>query len=172
MSKSELLEKYSKVIEMPASNIAFIFYNNLKKEKDNYTHIKVVIKLSDGKNYNHDYFISQLEIVKQKLNLFNNVSELMKEKDYNALFKLFDLSAATNLKEKDIENYCSISNKNYGQIIKTQFQGFSFFKTQNEELLQLSGIQQRDKQNIPISLFIDFKKKSTENSINTMKFEF
>jgi len=41
MSQSELIESYSNMLELPASNIAYLFYSNLNDEQDNYTHVKV-----------------------------------------------------------------------------------------------------------------------------------
>ena len=165
-----------RVIELPASNIAFIFYKNLKNEKSNYTTIKVVIKLKDGRSDNFEYSISQLEIVNQKFNVLTKVSDLIQTKDYSALFKLFDLSVAADLNVKKLEDYCSKMDSDYGKIVKVQFQGFSFFKNsddpKNKELLHLAGIQQRDKQNTPLSVFVDFNKIDIEGSVYTLKFDF
>jgi hypothetical protein len=172
MSKSDMLENYAKLIEMPSSNIAFMFYYNLKEEKRNYTQIKVVVKLKDGHGDNFEYSTSQLEIVKQKVDLIFKVSDLIKLKDYNGLYKLFDLTVAPNLKETDIESYCSKSDIAYGQIVKFQLQGFSFFNSNGKDLLHLAGVQQRDKQNTPLTIFVDPKKTQIEGSVITMKFEF
>lgn len=43
ISKSDIIEKYARIAEMPASNIAYLFYRNLKNENNNYDEIHVVI---------------------------------------------------------------------------------------------------------------------------------
>jgi hypothetical protein len=172
MSKSDMLENYAKLIEMPASNIAFMFYNNLKEEKNNYTHIKVVVTLKILGHADYEYSTSQLEMVKQNVDLISKVSDFLKLKDYKGLYKLFDLTAVPNLQETDIESYCSQLDIAYGQIVKFQLQGFSFFNSNGKDLLHLSGVQQRDKQNTPLTIFVDPKKTQIEGSVMAMKFEF
>src|SRR5215211_4880183 len=55
VSKSSEIDNFSTVAEMPASNIAYLFYRNLKNEKNNYNEIQVELILGDGKNENFSY---------------------------------------------------------------------------------------------------------------------
>ena len=172
MMQNELLEKYSQIIEMPLSNIAYLFYKNLKEEKEKYSFIRVTINFKDGEIEQKDYPIEKLEIVSKKVNTLTHASDLIGTSNYKRLFELIDLESSPNITVEKLESICTQVDNRFGVVDSLLFQGFSFFQPldSQKEFLHLAGAQFRNGQNMPFSIFIDPKKESIENSINTIKF--
>ena len=170
MSKSELIESYSNMLEMPASNVAYLFYSNLGSEQSKYNQIKVKINLNNGKSFESAYPAAEIKEVENFIPVLNDVSLKIKLKDYKGLMLLFDTNLVSGLNENQLKSYCSPSDSAYGKIKETQFQGYAFFKSETDkrEMVHLAGILVRQNNNTPISLFIDRKSKK----ILTMKFKF
>ena len=170
MSKSKLIESYSDMLELPASNIAYLFYKNLNKEQDNYTYIKVKINLSNGQSSEYNYYADDLKEVEKLTPILQIVSKEIKEGDYDGLLSQFDEKIAANLSVEKLKSYCAPYDSAYGQIDQTQFQGFAFFQGEQDSkpLAHLAGIMIRKKGNTPISLFVDRKSEK----VVTMKYKF
>lgn len=161
MSESKLIESYSDMLGMPASNIAYLFYTNLKEEKEKYTHIKVKINLTGGHSQEFYYSTQDLKEVETLTPVLQTVSEIIKTKDFNALYSLIDQSFAAEVSADQLKSYCTPFDSAYGQIRTTQFQGFSFFhdKDSNREQALLNGIMLRTGKNTPISVVVDRQNK-------------
>jgi hypothetical protein len=176
LEQSRLLEKLSYIIEMPASNIALIFYENLNNdEKEKYSLIRVTINFMDSKKSQFDFPINILETVTEKSETLNEVSNLMKISDYSTLSELFYKENDSGFSNERIKDVCNELDTKYGKIDSLQFQGFSFFKSKernNKDYLILAGIQYRSLQNIPLVITIDSRKETIEESIINLKFEF
>jgi len=170
ISKSKLIESYSNMLEMPASNIAYLFYSNLGNEQSKYNQIKVKINLNNGKSFESAYPAIEIKEVEDFIPMLNDVTLKIKLKDYKGLMSLFDTNIVSGLNENQLKFYCAPIDSAYGEIKESQFQGYAFFnsKTEKREMIHLAGILVRQKSNTPISLFIDRKSKK----ILTMKFKF
>ncbi len=176
MKDSELLESYSQVIEMPTSNIAYLFYKNLgKEEKEKYSFIRVTIDFKNGEKHQTDYDLVDLERLSKNVERIKYTTDLMIKKDYSTLFTHFDKEVAPDLTIEQLSSLCTKVDSQYGQIDSIQFQGFSFFdvsKPTEKELLHLAGIHLRNGQNTPFSIFVDPNRGENEEYLNTLKFEF
>ena len=170
MSQSELIESYSNMLELPASNIAYIFYSNLNEEKNNYTHVKVKINLSGGEPYEYSITAEELEEIKVLAPILETTSGLIESQDYEGLLSQFDKEIATGLNAAQLGAYCTPYDSAYGKVETAQFQGYSFFKDNetHRPLVHIVGILKRGRNNTPISLFVDRKTKK----VVTMKYEF
>jgi hypothetical protein len=170
MSKSELIESYSNMLELPASNIAHLFFSNLKNEQDNYSYVKVTINLSGGQSSEYNYTVDDLTELESLTSILQSVAKEIKTKNYRDLLSHFDTSIATTLTAEQLTSYCTPYDSAYGEINKTQFQGYAFFESEddNRPLAHVAGIMIREKENTPISLFIDRESKK----VITMKYEF
>lgn len=69
LSESALMEQYKDSSEFTGSNIAYLFYRNLKKEASHYNYIKVKIDFSDGKTKEYSYSTQDLYLVNLKMPL-------------------------------------------------------------------------------------------------------
>jgi len=161
MSKSKALEKYSEILEIPASNIAYLFYSNLNDEKKNYTHVKVKINLNNGKQQEFYYPHEDIETMEKFAPILSDISNQFKSQDYEAFFNDFDRDIARNLNMDQIHSLCSEYDSLYGNAIEIQLQGFTFHDSaaDNRALLRLFGIMKRKKKNTPISAYIDRNSK-------------
>ena len=170
MSESRLLDNYSEILEMPASNIAFLFYSNLNSEKDNYTHVKVKINLSNGESYEYKYSVVDLNEILRLTPILQEASNYIKAQNYQELLSLFETDIASTISPSMLKNYCEPYDSIYGLTKHTQFQGYALFTSEKDqrELVQLGGIMTRKKENTAISLFIDRKSMKVVN----LKYEF
>ena len=170
MSNSALLDSYASMLEMPASNIAFLFFSNLKDDRTKYTQIKVKINLTTGESYENTYSTKDLVEVESLIPILAEVSDKIKAHDYEGFRALFVQEEETNVSAEQLQSHCAPLDSAYGNIDQTQFQGYAFFESEQDEraLVHLAGIQIREKENTPISLYIDRKSKG----ITTFKNKF
>jgi hypothetical protein len=83
-SQSASIDSLAKVAELPGSNIAYLFYKNLDKEEKNYNQIQSKLFFGDGGTMEFNYTMPQLEKVKSKMKLVDNIVSLIKNKNFNA----------------------------------------------------------------------------------------
>ena len=170
MKKSEMLEQYSDLLEMPASNIAYIFYSNLDKDKNEYTHIRVRIELEGGETYEGKYPVDQLALIERYIPVLGQVTTTMIEKDYAGLLQLFDDDVAKSLSAEQLNEYCSKYDTALGNPTMSQLQGFSYFQDEKsgKPLVHIAGVLGREKDSSPITLFLN----AANGKVRTLKFEY
>lgn len=163
MSNSKLLNTYSNMPELVASNIAYIFYSNLGEEEKKYDYIEVVILFSDKNIYKYECSMDNIQKAYQLIPIWGEVTEKMKQQDCDSLLNYFDTNVV-DVDVKFLKTYCNSYDSAYGKISKIEFQGFMLFDDGIEEyagktMIHLAGITLREKKRIPISLYIDTKSK-------------
>ncbi|MFC4262640.1 hypothetical protein ACFOWM_07115 [Ferruginibacter yonginensis] len=77
LSKSASIDSLAKVPELHCSNIVYILYKNLDKEKNNYNHIESELIFGDGGTMKSSFTIAQLEKVKSKIQLVDKIVSLI-----------------------------------------------------------------------------------------------
>jgi hypothetical protein len=156
LSQSPLAQRYSKIPEMVASNVAFFFYKNLKGEKNKYDAIQSAIILDDGKEYSFTYSIDQLEIVNKRTSLFNKINNLIKEKDYKAINSLLNDSTLIKYDKAALISNMSKIDSSFGDVKSFNMAGFRFSNLdKGRQILHLCGIIVRKKENNEFSIDID-----------------
>ena len=161
MSKSKIIEKFSSILELPASNIAYLFYSNLKEEQDNYTEVHVTIKLTKGETHKFIYNSKDLKEIEKFTPILEVVSSKIKSQDIVGLLTDFDKEIAKDIDVELFEKTCIKVDSAFGKINETYFHGFMFteFTEYKDPIVQLVGIMKREKQDIPLSLYINRKTK-------------
>jgi hypothetical protein len=157
MSKSEVVEKYSDVVEMPASNIAYLFYHDLEKEKNNYNEIRSVVILKDGSHSTFKYATKKLAIVEKKMSVVQKIVNVLKSRHYEDIkpFLQPDTNYIRYDKEELIANLAKLDPQ-FGTIQEFRPLGFRFGQTEyGRDYLHISGALIRDKQNTEFSVDID-----------------
>ena len=91
MSNSDLLDTLSYIPHLPASNIALIFYSNLKKEKSNYSIIKVKLNLSNGDTHEFEYNTDELDELEFLTKKLESISNKIESKNYEAIKFMINL---------------------------------------------------------------------------------
>ena len=162
MAKSDVLEENANRIEMPASNIAYLFYKNLKEEKSNYNEIHAVIIFKDGTEKTFEYSTDKLELVQQRMNLANKTVELLTNKDYDNLKLLLNNELVDYDKDELISNLIKFEPQ-FGDI--KEFRPFGFRVNQNKsgiDILHISGALIREVQNSEFSVDLDLNSNKEE----------
>ena len=161
MSKSKIIEQFSSMLELPASNIAYLFYSNLKEEQDNYTEVHVTIKLTKGETYKFIYKSKDLKEIEKFTPILEEVSSKFKSQDIVGILSDFDKEIAKDIDVELFEKTCFKVDSAFGKINKTYFHGFMFteFTEYKDPIVQLVGIMKREKQDIPLTLYINRKTK-------------
>lgn len=162
LSKSEFIDEKAKVAQMPASNIAYLFYKNLnKEERAIYDEIHTVLIFSDGETMTFEFPSNQLELVDQRMKVVNKIVGLIKEKNFEALRPLLNDTALVNYdKEELITNITNIDPQ-FGNVTEG-FRPFGFRINKAKDgtdVLHISGAIIRDKQSNEFSVDLDLNGK-------------
>ena len=157
ISKSELLNLDSKNVLSHSANIAYLFYSNLGSEKANYNEIKVKVDLSNGSNQEFVYSNKELDKIEKLEPYLKRIIDKITNKNYKELSSLFDESVKVN--PSSIGDLFSSLEGQYGEIKKSQTQGFENKKTNNfGDVVLVREILVLEKKSITMNLI--FKKDS------------
>jgi hypothetical protein len=166
-----VIDRYSSNSEMPASNIAYLFYRNLKDEKNNYDEIHTILIFNDGAKAINSYSKDTLEIVDRKMKVVNKVVDLLKSKNFEGIRQILNPDTAHIHYSKD-ELISNLSKHDtlFNNIKVIVPWGFRFDKfSDGYTKLHISAILTRDKQNCAFS--VDFDPTSTKDDILLLDFK-
>jgi hypothetical protein len=170
ISESKLIESFSKRLQLPASNIAFIFWSNITVERDFYTHVRVTINTEDKNTRSFSFSTEELKEMEMLIPMLTNVTQIIRAKKHEMLLPLFELKTDSLTTLNNLKAECYTYDLKYGDPYDIQFQGCFFYtdKTNNRPMAHLTGMMIRKKGNIFLSLFIDRK----SHKIIDLKFKF
>ena len=155
--KSNEIDSLASKAELPGSNIAYIFYKNLKEEKNKYSQIETELNFHDGGNMKFSYTPKQLEKVKTKFVLAEKIVTLLQNKDFKTLKTYFKTDTSLfnfGLEEAMLD--LKKAESSFGNIERFVPYGFSFEKAiGTKEILHLSGAIIRDKKSNYFSINVD-----------------
>jgi hypothetical protein len=158
LSKSDAIEERAKVAQMPASNIAYLFYKNLnQEERDNYDEIHTVLIFADGEKMTFEFPTKQLELVKQKMKVVDKIVDLIKEKNFEALRPLLNDTAFVTYDKNELITNLTNFDPQFGNVTEG-FRPFGFRINKAKdgtEVLHISGAIIRDKQSNEFSVDLD-----------------
>ncbi|MCR8561794.1 hypothetical protein KXD93_29325 [Mucilaginibacter sp. BJC16-A38] len=157
LSKSESLDKFSRVPEVAASNIAYLFFKSLKGEKRNYDEIHSVLLFRSGSKFEASYSIDKLELIAHKLTILDKVVDLIKNKKFEVLKSLLSDGSYTPAAKSDLMRNIQKIELSLGNIKGFRPYGFKFETLNGYNVLNILGIVLRDKENTEISLKVDLK---------------
>lgn len=161
MEKSNLIESYSEILELPASNIAYLFYSNLRNEQKNYTTIKVVLKLENGKAEEFEYSTWKLKQIKKIIPALNSIIDDVKYQNFKNLHTKFDPMIAKDITPEALKDFLFPTDSAYGITKEYQFHGFNYFYDEdNRPLIELVNVMMREKANTPLIIVLDKKNKT------------
>ncbi|GAA4334191.1 hypothetical protein [Flaviaesturariibacter amylovorans] len=92
--KSAAIESSRAGADLISSNIAFLFYRNLKEERDKYTGIKVKIVGTGDKVLEAVYPVPDLKLALARFGVVNEVVALLDKQDYKAFGERVDLDTS------------------------------------------------------------------------------
>ena len=161
MSESDAIEERLDKPKLPSSNIAYIFYKNLKEEKKNYDAIHVVLISKDNSKQQFEYPISTLEQVEKRMGLNDKTVSLLKEKKFEEISSMLNNELIPFDKEELVPRLIELEPQ-FGNIKEYRFFGFMIVPFKGKEILHLSGALLREKQNHEFSIDIDFNSENDE----------
>lgn len=163
MSQSEVIESYSKVAQMPASNVAYLFYKNLKDEKSNYDEIHTVLKFNDGDEMTFKYPVEQLDIVSSRMPTVEKIVELIKLKQFQEIKPLLNDTSVANYDKNELVTNMENIDSQFGELKEFLPYGFRINETEDgKRYLHISGAILRDKQNHEFSADFDLDRPKEE----------
>ena len=167
MSKITTIEEFMEVAELPASNIAYLFYKNLRAEREHYDEIHVVIDNGKGKSFEMKYPKPGLDIVEKKVSLMNTIARHIQDKNFDAIKQSISenpMIALTPIKSKNNLVDSIIKGESlFGTIKSFEPFGFQFRKTrEGRNILHLSGLFVRAGQNTQFSVDLDANPKNDD----------
>jgi hypothetical protein len=172
LSKSEVIEQKAKVAQMPASNIAYLFYKNLnKEERDNYNEIHTVLIFADGEKMTFEFPSEQLELVGQRLKVVNKVVGLIKEKNFEALKPMLNDKALVSYDKNELVANLVKVDPQFGNVTEG-FRPFGFRINKAKDgtdVLHISGAIIRDKQSNEFS--VDLNLNGKDDSIYVLQYK-
>lgn len=160
-------------IGLSASNCALMIHQSFSStERNAYSFVRVIIA-KDRKEFQHDFAADRLKIVERELVKLARTVKLLKEDKYEALLELFNASIVKNINKNQFEKEQFEVDSTFGEINDYVTQGFVFFNEnidgEIKEMLKLSGLLIREKQNTNFNVIIDLAEQ--EQSLWSMSFE-
>ncbi len=160
MTESEIIESFDH-LDLSSSHIAYLFYNNLKEEKNNYDEVQVVIVLNDKSEHEYTFPVSTLERVNQRMIVLDKTVLLLKNQDYESIKSMLNIELIPVDKEELVPRMKEVEPQ-LGKIQEFQFFGFKIVTYKGVEVLHLSGALIREKQNHEFSIDIDYNSDKEE----------
>ncbi|AXT59204.1 hypothetical protein D1816_02190 [Aquimarina sp. AD10] len=161
MSQSDEIEKRLDKPILPSSNIAYIFYKNLKEEKKNYDAIHVILVSKNNVEQEFKYPVSTLEKVEQRISLNDKTVNLLKEKKFENLKTMLNNELIPFDKNELVPRLIKLEPQ-FGDIKEYRFFGFMIAPYKGKDILHLSGALLREKQNHEFSIDVDFNSNRDE----------
>ncbi len=160
-SNSEGIEQLAKMAEMPASNIAYLFYKNLKEEKTNYDEIHTVISLADGSKMTFKFTTEQLKLVEARMAVAYKVVGIIKSKNYDAIRPMLADTGLIDYDKNEFMARLKSGDTLFGNVTDG-FRPYGFYITKEDggkNRLHISGVIIRDKQSneFSIDLYLNWK---------------
>jgi len=153
------LKKYFETAEQPASNCAYLLYQELsKREKSNDSFIRVI--LSEYSKTPYEFRMETLHKVEQCIPALNRTIDCFKKGQYDVLASLFNPNIPTDAlsAEKFREANLPIDST-YGKISSYVLEGFVNVDVdlggRSLKLLRLAGYTVREKQNLNFNAVFD-----------------
>jgi hypothetical protein len=156
-SQSANLDSFAQLPELPGSNIAYLFYKNLGKEKDQYDQIRSELVFSSSKKMVFVYTPLLLEKVKLKMQLVDKIVALIENKKFDDIknFIAVDTSLFNYNVDELIANLKKAESQ-YGNASAFIPYGFKFLESPDgRDILHISGLIVRDKQSNNFSVTLD-----------------
>ena len=145
-SRSHITDSVSIFTELASSNIAYMFFKNLKDETGSYDNIRTEILLADGHSLKDEFLMNELELVKKKIPTVLNVVNLLTERKFQELKTLlkFD-SSFYNYDKNDMIKGIESAENDYGKAGVFKMYGFRFFRSNSGTIiLRIEGIISRN----------------------------
>lgn len=155
LSNSRFADSYIKNPELPASGVAYAFYKKLGNDKKKYTHIKSELMLSDGEKVEYEYPVNELELVNSKMKIAEKISELIKQRNFEAIKPMLDDSTYAQYNKDEFIKNLEETDLQHAKANELVIVGYRFYKIYGKDILHISGQLMRGSQANAFSIDID-----------------
>ncbi len=153
---SKLINTNKSLTKWHASNMASLFYQQLKTETARYDEIHTIIVFDDSKQTTTKYPTKDLEVVSKKMHFLDNIISLIKEKKYDELRSYFNNKELLPIEADALIQKLDDYDTEFGTLQSYQPLGFTKKKTADgQSVLQLAGYMQRQTEKTPLSIYVD-----------------
>lgn len=172
--KSEPIDNSTVKPELIGSNIAYLFYRNLKDEKNRYAEIQVKVKRTNGETFDFSYPISTLEVATTRREVVEKIYFFIKNRDFKSLNDHIQIDPEiTETSREEIVSNVKQAEVDFGPIKELVPYGFDFITLKNgRQVLYFAGIlfRENEKNKSPFTVVLD--PKSTDDKIYFLNYDF
>ncbi|GLR16156.1 hypothetical protein GCM10007940_07710 [Portibacter lacus] len=173
ISKSEIFDTQVKNFFIASSNVAYLFYKNIRNYDHGYQEIHVSIKSNNKEVEKASFKIEELELIYMNQNKLMGFVNLFANKKYDKILNLIDSTSSFGTSNKqNLKQIFVETDSIFGEInINNPFQ-FAGFKSQsnNFEIVRYYGILIRAIKNCEFS--IDFSNTKKDTLINAFDYKY
>ncbi len=157
ITKSPSLDTSKQIAALCAGNIALLYYKHITGQKLAYNEVHAIIFYPDGQKAEKDFGLKQLDTVLAKGKLVDDLVGCFKDKNYDGLLALLnDKNGIIEYDKKQLVAKAKEVDPKLGNLKQFLPYGFIFYNTaKGQEVLHVSGMMIRDKNNNQFSVDID-----------------
>lgn len=156
LRNTEVIGKYVDKPEFIGSNIAFRFFKNLnEEERQNYSHIRGTVVSENGRKMSYDFSREILTSVEKKVEVVENVIQLIKEKRFEDIGALVNPEDVFDYDKNQIVNGLKKVDPQLGNIQEFRLFGFKFTSAGGKGVLNISGMLVRDIQSTEFKVLLN-----------------
>lgn len=157
ISKSPSLDTSQHIAALCAGNIALLYYKHVAGTPLGYDELHTIIFYPDGQKAEKDFGLKQLDTVLTKSKLVDDLVACVKAKNFDGLQPLLnDQNGIVAYNKKDLIEKMKGIDPQLGALKQFLPFGFIFYNSdKGKELLHISGMMIREKNNNQFSIDID-----------------
>lgn len=155
LDNSDALQRFVNDPDMPASNIAYLSYLQYKNSNKSLDFLRVVLNFKNSTPKTFEFDREHLDVILSKINILNQVINLIKNKNFSSLEKMMDDKSNFNYDRHLIIQSIKGKDKALGNVKRFISVGFLFYTRNQQELLHISGIVERTLINHQLSIDVD-----------------
>jgi hypothetical protein len=170
LTGSDVAEKYfSSAPEFQVYGMAYMFFNDLKSENKNYDEIHSIVVLKNGQECQITLSRDTLGLIADKINVFNQVADLIKAKNFNGIKPLLNPDSYTDSAKNQLIYNLKVADSEFSNVKTFWFYGFRFENYNNYNVINFIGAFIRDKQDSQLSVKVDLKE--SEDNIHFLDYD-
>ncbi len=160
---SDAVDDFRKTPEMPASNVAYLYYKHLnEKERVKYDEVHTVLHPWGGTQERYRYSTEQLERVDQRMKVAQKLVSHLKNKNLDGVKGLLN-NELFGYDKEELMNEIRLTEPQLGNISEFLPYGYTISETETgQQILHISGALIRDIENNGFSMDLDLNSDAEE----------
>lgn len=151
LSGGELINQISP--ELISSKAALLLFNSFdSNEKDNYSHIKCVVKQklnNTSKTTEMEYAVNDVRVLNEKQFIYFDCATYLTNREYELLYGRFAPQTIEDLDKEKFFNHLDNLSEVHGYVFNNQVHGFTMYESESNgdtyNFIEIHGILEREK---------------------------